>query len=75
VEFVVDYLVSSASTSSTAPPEHMTFANYVYDPSRNLVPTTAGLLGGPWFNVSPSASAGDGAFPVAHSAAFQVNCQ
>ena len=74
VEFIVDYLVSSSSTGPTAPIEHNMFANYVYDPSRNSVPTTAGLLGGGWSNDLPSASVDDGRFPVAHSAAFQVTC-
>ena len=74
VEFVVDYLVSSSSLRPTSPPEHLTFSSYVYDPGRNAVPTTAGFRGKVWSNTSPSASAGDGRFPVAHSAAFPLTC-
>ena len=68
VEFIVDYLVSSSSPNGSE--NEVIFSNYVYDPSSNGPPTTAGLLlgeGNKWSNDSPSASPGDGRFPVAHS--------
>jgi hypothetical protein len=76
VEFIVDYLVPSSTPNPEAnDPNHPIFSNYVYDPARNGVPTTAGFGGEGWSNGAPSASVNDGRFPVAHSAGSPVSCR
>jgi hypothetical protein len=74
VAFVVDYMVPSASVAPSAGSNHNAIANYVYNPELNGVPTTAGHAGGAWSNLQPSTSVGDGRYPLARSAAFDVSC-
>lgn len=77
VSFVVDYVVSSASlTSTTDPLNHETASYYVYDPSLNAtgVITTAGFSDLLWADHGPSSAVNDGKFPVAHTEAYPLNC-
>lgn len=76
LEFVVDYLYPSASPGVDGENYNGgTFADYVYDPSRNNVGTTAGLSGENWTSGTASTQVGDQRFPVAHSAqTIQVGC-
>ena len=77
VSFIIDYVVSSAATGPTgptAPADHLTFSNYVYDPFSNTVPTTAGFSDYAWTEYGPSSVVNDGKFPVARSEAISIDC-
>ena len=63
LQLVVDYLYP------TGP-----FLNYVYDPEKNSVSTTAGFGVTPWSNTNPSTTAGDEDFPVAATGPVTLNC-
>lgn len=74
VEFITDLLVVATAPDPTDPNPGI-YGNYVYNPERNGVLTTAGPNGGAWSNAAPSTSVGDGRFPVAHSNGVDVVCR